>query len=125
MQSSDNEVLPRVSHVEWLVTDLGRSELWFRELFGFQFQPFAPCYRLYTPECGSCVGLMQVESVTPSSSPLVHIEVDSIDLSLARGVELGAEVAVPRREIPDYGWYAQLRDWDGNLIGLFEAKSGS
>ncbi len=116
-------MVPRVSHVEWLVTDLERAEAFLGALFGWRFEPFGSRYRLYTPPGGTCVGLMQVARATPAGSPLVHVEVEDIDDALARGEALGAPLLTPRTEIPGYGWYAQLGDPDGNMVGLFQAAA--
>ncbi|MDX1654275.1 MAG: VOC family protein [Candidatus Competibacteraceae bacterium] len=113
-------MIHQVSHVEWFVTDLARAEAFFTALLGWRFEAFSRHYRLYTPEQGPCVGLMEVETVYGGRSPMVYIQVADLDALLERAVELGAVVATARREIPDYGSYAQLRDPDGNLLGLFQ-----
>lgn len=115
--------VPFVSHVEWLVTDLDRSVAFFSALFSWTFEVYSTHYRVYMPKQGSgvVVGLMEVAEVKPSNSPMVHIQVDAIAAYLQRATELGAEISTPRTEVPGHGWYAQLLDPDGNIIGLFEA----
>lgn len=111
---------PRVSHVEWFVTDLARSAAFLTGLFGWQFATFSTHYRLYTPDDGgTCVGLMEVATVQASEYALAHIEVANLEAYLARAAALGAPLKTPPTVIPGYGRYAQILDPDGHAIGLF------
>jgi len=112
---------PSVSHVEWRVTDLARSEAFLQQLFGWQFVAFSRHYRLYTPPAGTCVGLMESTTVQPTTATLVHVQVDDIAAYLKRARQLGAPVVTESTPIPAYGWYAQVLDPDGNVVGLFQA----
>lgn len=116
------EAAPYVSHVEWCCGDLDRSERFFRDLFGWEFQPYGRRYRLYAPPGRTQVGLLEVETVEPAVTALAFIAVDDIEALLKRARELGSAVVVGKTAIPDYGWYAQITDPDGNRIGLFETR---
>lgn len=115
--------LPHVSHVEWCVTDLARSEAFLTGLFGWRFAIHSRHYRLYVPPQGTCVGLLEVAKVRPCRSTLIHIQVDNVDAYLAHACQLGGSVDTPRTEIPGHGWYAQVLDPDGNVVGLFQAPT--
>lgn len=65
---------------------------------------------------------MKADKVTPGASPVVYVEVEEIEPYLEKAKELGGGVAVPKTEIPTLGWFAHLKDPDGNLVGLFRAK---
>jgi predicted enzyme related to lactoylglutathione lyase len=115
---------PHVSHVEWYVTDLARTEAFLSSLFGWDFEPYSRHYRLYTPpEGGTCVGLMDVKDARPCRSTLVHVQVNDIETYLRRAAELGGRIDSHKTEIPHYGWYAHVLDPDGNVVGLFQALS--
>ncbi|MDX1605667.1 MAG: VOC family protein [Candidatus Competibacterales bacterium] len=114
---------PRVSHVEWRVADLDRSVAFLEELFGWRFEVYSTHYRLYQPEQGVAVGLLETAERRPGLSPMVHIQVEAIDPLLDRARALGALVVVGRTAVPGHGWYAQFEDSDGNLIGVFEASA--
>ena len=111
---------PHVSHVEWRCTDLQRTRKFLTSMFGWKFEPFGSNYYLYTPEQGTCVGLIAADQVVPGNNCLVFIQVTSIMDYLKKAVSLHSKVVVPRKEIPNYGWYAQIYDPDGNIGGLFE-----
>jgi uncharacterized protein len=52
-------------------------------------------------------------------------QVASLDESLARAVELGAGVALPKMPVPGVGWLAYIKDPDGNLVGLLQPDEGA
>jgi predicted enzyme related to lactoylglutathione lyase len=112
---------PFISHVEWFCRDLERGERFLRELFGWHFQRFSQHYFLYTPEKGPAVGLMQREDFQPGNGCLVFIQVENIETYLEKAQGLDGGIAVGKTQIPDYGWYAQLTDPDGNIVGLYES----
>lgn len=65
---------------------------------------------------------MKVEKVEPGSSPIIYVCVDEIEPYLEKVTGLGGSVKQGKTSIPEYGFYALLRDPDGNLIGLFKSK---
>ncbi|MFO1351326.1 MAG: VOC family protein [Gammaproteobacteria bacterium] len=115
--------MPHVSHVEWRVTDLDRSIAFFEALFGWRFARHSTHYRIAFPDQGPAVGLLETREVRPSDSTLIHIRVDDLDAYLRRARGLGAPLATPRTAVPGHGWYAQVVDPDGNIVGLFEAEA--
>lgn len=65
--------------------------------------------------------LIQHEHCTPSADgTTVYLNGgDDLAVPLARAVEAGATVVVPKTLItPDIGWFAQFIDSEGNRIGL-------
>ena len=52
----------------------------------------------------------------------LYVEVDSIDKTLAAASKAGAEVVMPRTEIPEVATYALFRDPVGNMVGLVEVE---
>ncbi|MEE4378892.1 MAG: VOC family protein [Candidatus Competibacteraceae bacterium] len=113
--------VPTISHIEWFVIDLNRSVAFLNGLFGWQFEVFSEHYRLYTPESGPRVGLMEVAAIKPCEATFGYVTVDDIERYLQRAEQLGGCVVTGRSEIPNYGWYAQIADPDGNRVGLFQA----
>lgn len=111
---------PHISHIEWLVSHLDRSTEFLHALFGWQFAVYSTHYRLYQPEQGVAVGLLETEHRRPGDSPMVHVQVADLDAVLRQAQTLGARVVAERTAVPGHGWYAQFEDHDGNRIGLFE-----
>ena len=48
---------------------------------------------------------------------------NEIEDYLRRTKELGGVVAAGKTEIPTLGWYALLKDLDGNTIGLYQERT--
>jgi len=68
-------------------------------------------------------GLMKRQS--PQHVPMNYIAVESVDEYAAKAQSLGAQVIVPKTEIPTMGWFAVLLDPQHNPIGLFEGAPGA
>ena len=56
-------------------------------------------------------------------SPVITINVDSIDGALERVESGGGSVVQPRQEIPGMGAFAYFKDTEGNTMGLWENVS--
>lgn len=109
---------PFVCHVEWSTPQPTELEKFLRELFGWQFQTFAPNYLIYLPNDGSSsVGIMQSEHVQAGGTPNVSVRVSDIDAALAKAQELGGKVVVPKTMMGE-GAFAFVTAPDGNIIGL-------
>jgi uncharacterized protein len=63
-------------------------------------------------------GLRPRTAETPT--PVIVIQVDSIDESLKKVEAEGGSTVSPRAEMPGLGAYAYFKDTEGNLIGLWE-----
>lgn len=53
-------------------------------------------------------------------SPVITIQVDSIDDSLKKIEAGGGSTVTPRTPIPNMGAFAYFKDSEGNVMGLFE-----
>ena len=64
-------------------------------------------------------GIMKRSSDTPS--PVITIQVDSIDESLRKIEAGGGRTVQPRTEIPNMGAFGYFKDSEGNTMGLWES----
>lgn len=70
-------------------------------------------------------GLVRRPVAGPAESQAVNafictVEVDALDESLATSTRLGGLVALPKMPVPGVGWLADVKDPDGNILGLLE-----
>jgi predicted enzyme related to lactoylglutathione lyase len=69
-------------------------------------------------------GLIRRHGEAPAKQPVnafvCTIDVESAESSLARAVELGAEVALARMAVPGIGWLCYAKDPDGNVFGMMQ-----
>jgi len=113
-----------ICHIEWQSSNLSKTRSFLFSLFGWKFKPYGMEYLMFTPPDGVGGGIMKVKKVMAGASPVVYVLVNKIEPYLAKARKLGGKVAVPKTEIPKMGWFAYLKDRDGNLYGLFQNQSG-
>lgn len=113
-----------ICHIEFNVTDLDRAQAFYEGMFGWTFQSFMGgqmrTFGLGEKHLG---GLMLVEEVGPGASPSVWFQVESVDAMCAKAASLGGALGSPKMDVPGVGWSAQVKDLDGNLVGLVEFTS--
>ncbi len=53
-------------------------------------------------------------------TPIITVDVEDIDASLAQIESLGGAVVKPKDAIPGMGFYAYFKDTEGNVLGLWQ-----
>ncbi len=125
--------MDKVVHFEITVDDLGRAKEFYGSSFEWDLQDMQFGEGTYTTvttvpvddkmmpkEPGAINGGMMLRS-PDIPSPVVTVNVDSIDDALKRIEAAGGSVVQPRQEIPDMGAFAYFRDTEGNTLGLWES----
>lgn len=116
--------MPRPNHFELPVDDPDRAEKFYSELFGWTIQRYDGAPNYY--------GLVTTgpDSETPgingafykrgdNTETVLTIGVDSIEESIAKAESLGATVLIPKSPVPGVGYFANLKDTEGNQFGIF------
>ena len=112
-----------ICHVEFDSTNLERTKGFLGSLFDdWKFEGWGGEYMLFSTPGGPGGGINKVEKANPGANVLVHVEVDTIDPYLQKVEGLGGAVHKAKTEIPEIGWYAVVKDPDGNLLGLFQER---
>ena len=127
--------MDKVVHFEITADDLGRAKEFYGSIFGWDLRDmeFGPdTYTTVTTvpvddkmmptEPGAINGGM-MERSADIPSPVITVNVDSIDDALKRIEAAGGSVVQPRQEIPNMGAFAYFRDTEGNTLGLWENLS--
>jgi predicted enzyme related to lactoylglutathione lyase len=124
--------MPRVVHFEIHATDPEKLLSFYSDLFGWIFQPMGGgmeywLIRTGPPEERGIDGglLRRHQAGTPTPMPSINafvctVDVASAESSLARALELGAEVALPIMAVPTVGWLCYVKDPDGNIFGMMQ-----
>lgn len=126
----------KVTHFEIPYEDKKRAQGFYNEVFDWELQDFPmPDGNDYTiaktaetdenymiKESGAINGGMfkRDSSNDTPKSPVITITVDAIDEHFVKVKKAGGEVTVPKGEVPDMGYYAYVKDTEGNVIGLWE-----
>jgi predicted enzyme related to lactoylglutathione lyase len=121
-------------HFEIPADDEDRARTFYREAFGWQLQempelqytivmttPVDQQTQLPTEPGAINGGLMKRSADTPS--PVLTVDVDSIDDSLKQIEAGGGSTVKGRTEIPGMGAFAYFKDTEGNVMGLWETVS--
>ena len=114
------------------VADIERAQRFYETLFArsMRREQMGPqTLAVFPYDNGKGIGGALIKSDTApkpgTDGPLIYLNAEpSLDLVLARAAELGAEVLLPKLELPrDIGFIAQIVDCEGNRIGLHSATA--
>lgn len=122
----------KVVHFEIPADDRERVKKFYSEVFDWGLDDFPMPDDVYTMATTSPVdeNMMHLEKgainggiFTRSAevpTPIITIDVPSIDEYTEKIEAAGGSIAVPKGEVPDMGYYAYFKDSEGNLMGLWE-----
>ena len=114
-------------HFEIPYDDGDRARAFYRDAFGWQLRS---CREgLHLANTGPTArggqepgfingGMMRREG---PDGPIIVIDVDDIDASLAKIEELGGQTLLGRQQVGEMGWAAYFKDVEGNSMGLWQS----
>jgi predicted enzyme related to lactoylglutathione lyase len=123
--------MDKVVHFEIPVDDAERARGFYGSVFEWGLQPmegYDYTLAFTTPvdetsqaptEPGAINGGLRARAAE-APTPILVIQVDSIDESLKKVEAQGGTTVAPRSEMPGMGAYAYFKDTEGNVIGLWE-----
>jgi predicted enzyme related to lactoylglutathione lyase len=113
----------RPTHFEIPVDDADRAEKFYTDAFGWTINRFpgAPSYYGLastgdTSEPGIDGALYQRDEMTET---MLTMSVDSIESATEKIQAAGGTLVTPKAAVPGVGWFAQFKDTEGNIIGIF------
>jgi predicted enzyme related to lactoylglutathione lyase len=109
-----------IAHIEIPSSNLEETRVFFSKVFGWEFKPFGSGYMLFNNHKGIMVGLRKVEKVNSGDTTVFHINVPDINASLSAAKSNGGSIFKEKTVIPAMGWYALIKDPQGNIIGLYQ-----
>jgi predicted enzyme related to lactoylglutathione lyase len=124
--------MDKIVHFEIPADDVGRAKDFYRSIFGWGLDDVpgmdytmvrtVPVDENQAPTEPGAIngGMMQRTADTPS--PVITIDVASIDDTLKQIEAAGGSTVRPRSEIPGMGAYAYFKDPEGNTLGLWETR---
>ena len=117
--------------VQWFeiaTTDIERAKDFYSKVFDLEFQfiemPDSKMYMFGAPDkVGSAGSLVQAASNKPSSDgTVIYFTCEDVATEAGRVEEAGGKLLLPKTDIGDFGFYAQVLDTEGNRIGLHSNK---
>lgn len=121
-----------IGWVEIPVTDLDRAEAFYQDYFGFKLdrQPekngwTMSWFPMDQSGYGSGATLMKCENSKPSSQGiLIYFTAPepTIEESLKKAESMGIEILTPKTDIGEHGFFAIIKDTEGNQLGIHSMK---
>lgn len=119
----------RVTHFEIPFDDEKRATEFYTEAFGWNMQEVAgyklvssgPTQDMGPTEPGFINGGLLAREADGAASPVIVVDVPSVDDALAKIEKLGGSTVSGKRAVGGFGFAAYFKDPEGNLMGLWEA----
>ena len=113
----------QITHIEFPADDTARARRFYSELFGWEFREiegFDGYFMFNTGGADAIGGAVGERGKAAPENVRLYVEADSIDALLPRVPGLGGTLVTEKTEIPGQGWYAVVKDPEGNEFGLYE-----
>ena len=127
--------MPRVVHFEIHADDPERAVRFYQTLLAWEFTAWngpMPYWLVKTgPDDAPGINgglLKRPHPISGNDGVIAYVctvDVDDLDQYVARGLELGGTVALPKMPIPGVGWLAYLKDTEGNVFGMMQKDSSA
>jgi predicted enzyme related to lactoylglutathione lyase len=128
-----------VVHFEIPADQPERAAIFYRELFGWDIQPLGPAgaggieYWLVRTIPTDAQGMPTGPGVNgglmrrmmPGQVPVNYIAVEKVDDYVRKAERLGAKLMLPKMPVPRMGWFAQLKDPEGNIFAIWEKDTAA
>jgi len=119
----------KVVHFEIPFEDINRAKK-FYSIFGWQIQEYPEmdyiCVQTvavdenHKPKESGAINGGMMKRTDKVKSPVITINVDSVDEHTKKVIQAGGKVVMPKMEVHGIGYYAYVTDTEGNVIGLWE-----
>lgn len=119
----------RVVHFEIPFDDGDRARAFYGEIFGWDLMVMPEMsYTLATtgpsgeegPSEPGFVNGGMLRRESPTEGPIIVIDVDDIDATLAKVEAQGGQALLGKQQVGDMGWAAYFKDVEGNTMGLWQ-----
>lgn len=127
--------MDKVVHFEIPADNVARAKKFYEGVFGWKIEKFpmpegeywgirtvAVDQKTRMPKEAGAIngGLMKRQG--PAQHPVIAMNVDSIDAAIRKVEQAGGRVAMAKTAVANMGWYAYVRDTEGNLVGVWQSK---
>ena len=123
--------MDKVVHFEIPFDDAARAQKFYSKVFGWNITsvPEMNYHMVHTVEidenrmpkqAGAINGGMYKRDENSAKSPVIVIDVASVDDYIKKIKKAGGKVVSGKRQVGDMGFYAQISDTEGNVIGIWE-----
>jgi hypothetical protein len=108
-------------HFELMTNDPAACRKFYGGIFDWKFDDRSmPGYTLVNTGAEPGGGIFPKPPHAPGACMNVYFQVEDVEATLAKAVQLGARIVVPRSNIPNVGEFALFADPEGIVVGLFK-----
>ena len=111
--------MPRVVHFEINADDVGRAVQFYTDVFGWKAEKWdgpIEYWLIMTGEGEPGIDGAISERQDPPEATVNMLDVNSVDEYVAKVLEHGGTVVVPKMAVPGVGWLAYCKDTEGNTL---------
>jgi predicted enzyme related to lactoylglutathione lyase len=116
----------KVVHIEIPADDTTRGRKFWSELFGVEFQSYdGPTeYHMFQNDDEQSGGGMMPRQ-EGQEGIVVYFNTDDMDATLEKVRELGGSVEAEKMPVPGMGWFAPVRDPEGNRFSFWQSDENA
>jgi uncharacterized protein len=117
----------KVIHLEIPADDTQRAREFYGELFGIKWQTMeGPVeYHMYGDQEEGYGGGLYPRQGADDDRIRVYFNTEDIDGTIDRVRELGGDVEEEKSPVPGMGWYAHVRDPEGNKFSFWQTDENA
>lgn len=120
----------KVVHFEVPAEDMARAKKFYEEAFGWSLMSWDPKYFIATTgptepqkgpsEPGFINGGIAERMADVFTAPTIVMGADDIDEAVRKVEVAGGSLVTPKYPIGEMGFYARVKDSEGNIVGIWE-----
>lgn len=116
--------MAKVEHFEIPADDVARASAFYRDVFGFQYEPWGDDMGMIRSASGEGIG-GDIHLRSGVAHPTIVITVDRIEDTIEAVKANGGEQVGEIEDLDENSRYAYVRDSEGNLIGVYDSTQGA
>ena len=110
-----------ICHIEIPSRDYEKARKFYGGLFGWEFNVMGEMdYMTFKPPAGPGGGFDKTLEIASKPNVALYVEVDNLEATIKKAESLGGKCTKGKTQIsPEYGYYANITDLEGNQIGIW------
>ncbi len=118
--------MPTIVHFEIPADDVERAKKFYSDLFGWKVEKVPNMdYWMITTSGEKTVDGGMMKKNHPQEPITNYIDVPSIDEYVKKVEKLGGEIVVPKKAVPNYGYFAVCLDTEKNVFALWQSNKSA
>ena len=108
-------------HIEIPSKDFEKAKKFYGDVFSWKFEEIKEMnYLTFKAPEGISGGFTGESEINSKPGILLYIEIENMEGTIKKAEETGGATVVGKTQIsPDFGYFAHIKDLEGNVIGLW------